>query len=201
MKKQIVIIHGGDTFDTYEDWLSYLKVKKLDFEKIKSTWRGWKDTLDEKLGKEFEVILPQMPNKQNAKYTEWKIWFETMIPYLEPEVVFVGHSLGGIFLPKYLSENTFPKMIRATFLVSAPYDAENTGYSLADFKLNNDLAGFEKQGGKIFIYHSEDDPVVPFTDFKKYQQVLKDATFRIFKDREHFGQEELPEIVQDIKSI
>lgn len=200
MKKQVIVIHGGDTFDTYEDWLSYLKVKKLDFERIKNPFSGWKETLGEKLGDEFELVYPQMPNKQNAKYAEWKIWFETIIPYLEPEVIFIGHSLGGIFLAKYLSENKFPKKIKAIFLVAACYDDETVG-SLADFKIPENLEGLRKQGGRIFIYHSEDDPIVPITDAKKYKQALPDAKLTIFKDRGHFMQEEFSELVEDIKNL
>jgi predicted alpha/beta hydrolase family esterase len=201
MKKQIVVIHGGDTFETHEDWFSFLKVKKLDFERIKNPQGDWKSTLGEKLGSEFETIYPQMPNKQNSKYAEWKIWFETMLPHLEPEVVFVGHSLGSLFLVRYFSENKYPKKIRATFLVATPYDTEGVDYSLADFYLRDDLSDFEAQGGKIFMYHSEDDPVVPASGFKKYQKTLKNATFRIFKDRQHFNIEEFPEIIEDIKSV
>jgi len=201
MKKQIIIIHGGDTFKTYKDWFSYLKVKKLDFERIKNSRGDWKENLQEKLGGGFELIFPQMPNKQNAKYVEWKIWFETMIPYLSPKVMFIGHSLGGIFLAKYLAENKFPKRILATFLVAAPYDDKDSDYSLADFKLPKSLSRFEKQAGKIFIYQSKDDPDVPFTDFKKYQEKLKSAVGRIFTNRGHFNQEKLPELIRDIKSL
>jgi len=199
MKKQVVVIHGGDTFDTYEEWFEYLKKKPLNFERIKSPQGDWKDGLGEKLGSDFEMVFPQMPNKQNAKYAEWKIWFETIIPYLEPEVMLIGHSLGGIFIPKYLSENKFPKTIRATFLVAAPYDDKDSEYTLGDFALPSDVSGFERQGGKIFMYQSEDDPMVPFSDFLKYQKVLPAATFRTFKDRAHFDQKEFPEIVEDIK--
>ena len=201
MKKQIIVIHGGDTFETYKDWFSYLKVKRLDFERIKNPLSGWKESLGKRFGKKFEIIYPQMPNKQNAKYVEWKIWFETHIPYLQPKSIFIGHSLGGIFLAKYFAENEFPKPIRAVFLIAAPFDDKNSDYSLADFKLPKSLNKFERQGGKIFIYQSVDDPVVPFADFKKYQKTLKSAKFRTFKNREHFNQKELPEIIQDIKSL
>lgn len=133
-KKQIILIHGGDTFDTYEEYLEFLKDWQIDFERIRQRKKDWKETLAEKLGGEYEVIAPKMPNKQNAKYLEWKIWFEKVIPYLEAEVTLVGHSLGGIFLAKYLSENQFPKRILGVFLVAACYDDKNFDYSLADFE-------------------------------------------------------------------
>ncbi len=200
MKKQIIVIHGGDTFNNYDEWFEYLKTKKLDFERMKASQVEWKALLQERLGDDYEVILPQMPNKQNSKYAEWKIWFETMTPFFDPTVIFIGHSLGGIFLAKYLSENNFSKKIIATILVAAPFDKESD-YSLGDFRLPPDLSNFERQGGEIFLYHSKDDPVVPYSDFEKYKKVLPAAVDRIFDNRGHFNQENLPEIIEDIRKI
>jgi len=201
MKHQIVVIHGGDSFDTYEEYLKFLKDWRIDFEEYRNPESGWKKNLAKDLGPDFEVIMPNMPNEINAKYLEWKIWFEKFIPYFEKEVVLIGHSQGGIFLAKYLSENKFSKKIVATFLVAAPYDDKESDYSLADFKLTKSLVKLEEQGGQIFIYHSEDDKVVSFADFAGYKKELKNATIRVFKDRGHFNQEKLPEIIKDIKSI
>jgi hypothetical protein len=199
MKKQVIVIHGADSFDTYEEYLSFLKDFKINFERMKKG--GWKDSLREKLGKEFEVITPFMPNRLNAKYLEWKIWFEKLIPFFEEEVILVGHSTGGIFLVKYLSENAFPKRVKATFLVAACYDDTDSAYSLGDFILPEDLSDFRKQAGKIFLYQSKDDKTVPFADFDKYRKAFPEAIPRIFEDRGHFGQEEFPELVEDVKNL
>lgn len=199
MKKQIVVIHGGNPFDTYKQYISHLKKYKIDFEKLKN--KGWKDSLREKMGRGFEVLLLKMPNSSNAKYLEWKIWFEKLIPFLEKKIVLVGHSLGGIFLAKYLSENKFPKKILGTFLVAAPYDDKDSSYSLADFVLKKDLSRLQKQSGKLFLYHSKDDDVVPFVDFKKYKKVLPDAYFKEFQKKGHFSQKNFSELVRDIKKL
>ncbi len=201
MKKQIIVIHGGDTFDSYEEYLKFLKDFQIDFEEYRIGKIGWKKTLRERLGDDFEVIAPDMPNKINAKYSEWKIWFEKFIPHFNQGVILVGHSLGGTFLAKYLSENNFPKKILATFLIAPAYDDEHSDYSMADFILPESLSRFERQGGKIFIYGSEDDPVVQSIDFEKYENKLKGAIMKKFTDRQHFNQEELPEIIEDIKSL
>ena len=104
MKKQVVVIHGADTFDTYEDSLKFLRNFEIDsLEYFKG--KNWKTSLQERLGDEFEVISPRMPNTLNAKYLEWKIWFEKLVPLLNEEVILIGHSLGGTFLAKYLAEN------------------------------------------------------------------------------------------------
>ena len=118
MKQQIVIINGGNTFDTYDEYLSDLKNCEFDFERLGRT--GWKGWLKTELEETFDIIIPKMPNPNNAKYNEWKIWFYKLLPFLRDNIVLVGHSLGGIFLVKYLSENDFPKKIRATNLITAP---------------------------------------------------------------------------------
>ena len=115
MKKQVVFIHGGETFDTYDDYIKYLE--ECDFNPDKDKEKRWKHSLGEKLGSDFNVIAPLMPCKYNSKYNEWIIWFEKLFPYLKDTVVLVGHSLGGIFLAKYLSENGFPKKWSITRLL------------------------------------------------------------------------------------
>jgi len=120
---------------------------------------------------------------------------------LRDRVVLIGHSLGGIFLAKYLSENDFPKKISATYLIAAPYDAEDSEYSLADFTLPKSLEKLRRQGGKIFIFQSEDDPVVPFPNSEKYLRALPNAKKMVFKNNGHFSQEKFPELIESVKKI
>jgi len=203
MKNQVVIISGGETFETYEQYLSFLKDFKVDFDYFEEQFekKGWKDSLEDKLGDKFEVIRLRMPNRENAKYSEWKIWFEKFFPFFNGEIILIGHSLGGIFLAKYLSENDFSKKIKGVFLIAAPFDSADSEYNLADFSLPDDLSKFMKQGNKIYLYHSQDDPIVPFVDLRKYKKQLPGAEAVIFNDREHFNQEEFPEIVEEIKKL
>lgn len=200
MKKQVVVIHGGDTFANNEAYLAFLKSFEVDLEYFKSK-KGWKDTFSEELGSEYEVLRPMMPNKANAKYLEWKIWFEKLVPFLKDGVVLVGHSLGGTFLAKFLSENDFPKKIRATFLIAPPFDGVDLNESLADFILPDSLARFGEQGGMISLYHSKDDPVVPFVDHGKYKKSLPRVHAVVFEDRQHFNQETFPELVLAIRAL
>ena len=197
MKTQVLLIHGGETFETYDEYISFLKsykIESLDYFK----GHGWSSSLQQNLGENFEVIAPRMLNKFNAKYLEWKIYFNKIVPLLNPEVVLVGRSLGGIFLTKYLSENNFPKKIKSVFLVAPPYDAEETDYKMADFVLENDLQKISEQSSNINFYFSKDDTVVPILNMEKYKKLLPNAKYHIFEDRGHFWQEEFPELVQDI---
>lgn len=198
MASQVVFIHGGETFDTYEEYLDYLRSSTYD--PRAETKIRWKHVLAERLAPRT-VFTPTMPSKYNAKYDEWKLWFEKVIPYLQGGVILVGHSLGGAFLAKYLSENTFPVSIAATFLVAAPYSDNPPDYTMASFAPPHALAKLEEQAGALFLYHSTDDPVVPYRDVEIYHQLLPSATLHQFTDRGHFMQPEFPEIIEEIKSL
>lgn len=201
---QIFAIHGGTSaFAKYEDFLSHLKNKKVDLERFKN-YLDWKGHLPERLGKGYEVIFPRMPNRENACYEEWKIWFEKFIPFMEDGVVLIGHSLGAIFLAKYLSENDLPKKIRATFLVAAPYDVGGSGSGarkMVEFELPATLDKLQKQGGEVYFYHSKNDPIVSFNEFAKYQHSVPGAHFVELENRGHFDIPEFPEIVETIRGL
>ena len=100
-KTQIFIIHGGMTFKNRKDYLHYLRRREISIEK-KIRWSD--DYLDKTLGKNFEIIRPHMPLGDNAKYTDWKIFFKRYFPHLRNNIILIGNSLGGIFLAKYLSQ-------------------------------------------------------------------------------------------------
>jgi len=196
MKRQIIIIHGGNSFSSYGNYINYLKDKEIDINYFRSH-TDWKGNLQNDLGENFDVLFPSMPNKQNARYKEWKIWFEKIIPVMDKEIIFIGHSLGGIFLSKYLSENIVPKNIRAVILVAAPFNDP----SLDEFTLPKTLRRFSDQVGKIYLIQSKDDPVVPFGEIEKYKKSLPTAIPVVFEDRGHFNMEDFPEIVDLIKKI
>jgi len=179
--------------------MAYLRSLRLDLDRYRGT--GWKDSLSDRLGQGFEVFLLRMPNPTNARYNEWKISFDKVARLLRNNVILTGHSLGGVFLAKYLSENKFPKKILASVLIAAPYDQKDIEEFLGDFVISNNLEKFRKQGGRIFLFHSKDDPIVPFVNLAKYQKALPEAVVRVFKNREHFGQTEFPELVKEIKRV
>lgn len=197
-KKSVVVIHGGDTYDTYDEYLEALRAFPVD-ERTLTPHRDWKDTLAEQLGDDYTVLRPAMPNKWNAKYQEWKIWFEKLLPFFPEQAIYIGHSLGGLFLAKYFSENMYIKRIVGLFLIAAPYDMAGIE-SVADFKLAESLDILTKQTPLIYLYHSRDDEVVPIGEVEKYQKQLPNANVHFFDTDGHF-REELPELITDLKAI
>lgn len=142
-----------------------------------------------------------MPNSKNARYLEWKIWFEKLFPLLSDQVILIGHSLGGIFLAKYLCENTFPKTIKQLHLVAAPYDTEIIKESLADFALDITVGKLSNISEYIYLYQSRDDQAVAYEDVLKYKRDIPTAELVIFEDRGHFTQEDFPELLKNIELI
>lgn len=200
MKQQVIAIHGGTSFDSHEDYFAFIKTRELTREKLQQG-ADWKESLAAALGGGFEVLLPKMPNGTNARYAEWCLWLERCTQFVDDDAILLGHSLGGIFLAKYLSEYIYPKRIKATLLVGAPFAATSTAESLTDFAIPSSLEQFATQGGAIYLIHSQDDPVVPFAEVARYQQALPAAQQLVFADRGHFNQKEFPEVVTLIQSL
>ncbi len=198
-KKQIIFIHGGMTFKNRKDYLKFLKTKEVSLEKTKKWFNEYTDM---ELGKKFELIRPTMPLSWNAKYEDWKIWFERYIPFLRNSVILIGSSLGGIFLAKYLSENKFPKKILATYLICPPFDNTLSEEDLVGgFRLKSDLSLLEKNSRNLTLLFSKDDDAVPVSHAEKYRNKLKNAKIIIYKSKNgHFRISKFPEIVKMIKN-
>lgn len=197
--KQVIVIHGGTTFQDYDDFIDSLKTKQLHPERFvyKAMWR---EKLQNDLGDEYQVLLPAMPNKTNAKYEEWKLWFERLTEIIEDDVILIGHSLGAIFLAKYLSENEFDKTIRALFLVAAPYSDESIE-DLTNFKITIPPTILETVTNQLVFFFGSDDPVIPLSEMAQYETALPDATYHLLPAPDHFVREDFPELLSAIKSL
>jgi len=197
--QQIIVIHGGTTFEVYDEYLNYLSNKPLKIDRF--TYQStWKELLQENLGSDYQVLLPSMPNKTNARYSEWKLWFDHISSLFTDNCVLIGHSLGAIFLAKYLSENIFSVKIKATILVAAPYDDESDE-DLTDFKLNSLSGRLSAQGGRLVFFNGPDDPVIPVSDLAKYQHELPSAEYILMSAPDHFMRADFPELVDLLKEI
>ncbi len=202
-KQQVVYIHGGHTYSSYDEYWKDLNEHSIrDIHNEPSFW--WSKKLRENLGTDYEIFTPDMPNKQNAQYKEWKVWFERHAEHLRDGVILVGWSLGGIFLAKYLSENKLPVKIKCLFLLAAPYEIselkerENlTSFDYEKDRFNNVIS----QSEKLVILHSKDDFIVPYSHAEKYAKSLSEAEFVTFEDKNHFLVEEFPELISKIKAL
>lgn len=200
MKKQVFYVHGGDSFNTKEDFQQYLRTVTVRDLPGNEGSTFWTKTLAEDLGEDYEVFRPVMPNKQNAHYEEWKVWFERHYEYLQDGIILVGWSLGAMFLAKYLSENKPPFKVAGVYLLAAPggeYPLQTDGNDCQTFRFTKESAqNITKNASHVEVWHSEDDHIVPIAEAYWYQKHLPEAKLRLFTDKNHFLLPEFPELVE-----
>lgn len=189
--KQVFILHGGESFSSYQAYLDQLKATEIDYERLRPK-QSWKDWIAAQLPNS-DVLLPSFPNKNNAVYDEWKIYFEKLLPFFGDDVRLVGHSQGAMFLAKYLHDHVLDTNVRQLILVAPGYDDPTMG-DVGSFKVVS-ATGLERSADEIHLFHSQDDFVVPFTELAKFQRDAPSARVHTFTDRGHFLDPEFPELL------
>lgn len=202
-KQKVFYIHGGESFLEQTDFIERLKVMPLWHmeQKQEIVSKKWTASFAEDMGDEYEVIMLPMPNKQNARFEEWSVWFERHFEYLNEGFILIGCSLGAMFLAKYLSFKKLPIAPKAAFLMAGAYQLP--GFSdkdCGDFLIKPEDVSLE-QVKKVVIMHSKDDFVVPFEHGEALSKALPDAEFLVFEDKNHFLIPEFPELIEKIKSV
>lgn len=196
-KQQIIFIHGGDAFRDPEDLYATLRSREFNPYEHKKKWR---DDIIDALIDTHESHKLQMPNSMWADYEAWKIWFEKMLPYMRDEITLVGHSLGGGFLLRYLTENKLPVTVAQLHLV-APCVDEIECEGVGEFKIDLDAwDGFKPGIKQVHLWHSEDDTLVPIHHSERFLKKFPEATLHRFTDRGHFLYETFPELLAEIKA-
>lgn len=192
-KRQVVFIHGGDAFRDPNKLYEMLRSRNFNPYEEKQSWR-------EQLIKDIEVTHEchalRMPNSYWADYEAWKIWFEKLLPYLRDGVILVGHSLGGSFLFRYLSENKLPVRISQLHLLApAITHLEDCEGFLIDVE---NWSGFLSSIDNVHLWHSKDDTIVPISHSEVVAEIYPSANFHHFTDRGHFLQPDFPELLAEI---
>ncbi len=203
MKQQVFYIHGGAAYSDYNAFLETLKTEPIRNLPDAKPFKKWTDSLRSQLGEEYEIFMPSMPNSDNAKYLEWKIWFERHFEYLRDDIILLGWSQGAYFFTKYLIENEVPFTIKALILCAAPFEAADFGgEDGGDFAFDTTRVGeLAHKVPLITLYHSEDDFVVPYDHAQKYKAALPSAHLVSFPDKNHFLIPEFPELIEHIKKL
>jgi pimeloyl-ACP methyl ester carboxylesterase len=203
MKKQVLVVHGGSAFSKYDDFLRSLR--EGPFRNIYGAKpKRWRESLALTLCEDWEVFTPSMPNAENAQYTEWSIWFERHFSYLNDGVTLVGWSLGGMFLVKYLLEKPIPFTVQRLVLLGTPCGeySDASGDDCGTFRFKpKDISVLTAKVADIQIWHSEDDFVVPYSHALEFKKYLPESQLVTFTDRNHFLQEEFPELIETIKQV
>lgn len=123
---------------------------------------------------------PEMPEAYKPNYAKWKKEFERFD--INEETILVGHSCGGGFLVRWLSENKVT--IKKLILVAPWLDPNRTKTTdFFDFEIDKNI---NARIGKIHLFISEDDD----KDILKSADIIKneipEIVNHIFIDKGHF---------------
>ncbi|WP_419392653.1 alpha/beta hydrolase [Cytobacillus praedii] len=157
--------------------------------------------LEKSLRNTYHFVCPKMPAPENPEYERWKKQLEKELNRLNGEVLLIGHSLGGSVLLKYLSDESCTLPISGLFIIASPYWGLDENWQLKDFILQNNFEEHLPAIPNLFLYHSCNEEIVPFTHHKIYAEKLPHATARELEGKEHLFLNGLPVLVNDIEGL
>jgi predicted alpha/beta hydrolase family esterase len=111
--------------------------------------------------KGLRVVVPRFPTPEGQSLEAWLTILHQYDEYIDEETIFIGHSLGGMFLLKVLEQLKHP--VYAAFFVSAsigvkPIKYYDSDYFFAHFMF--DWPAIVMKAKTFTAYHSDNDPYV-----------------------------------------
>lgn len=180
--KSALIIHGTCEREEYSD-SGYPSLSN-------SHWIPWLQK--QLLIAGYHAETPEMPNAFYPRYEEWKRHFERFP--LSAESILVGHSCGGGFLLRWLSET--PVSIERVVLVAPWLDpAKRKDPSFFDFEIDRGLSA----RAAVELVASDDDEADINASVREISAALPRARLTVFRGYGHFcfsdmGTIEFPEL-------
>ena len=179
--KNYFIIHGSFV-DSDTDWYPWIR------DELKKTNQN--------------VIAPNFPVGLEIQcYDAWKKELDKYKDYINENTIFIAHSIGPIFVVKYILENNLK--IDSLYSVSGfnglinikDFDKVNSSFFM------NDYTNFEKNCKNRVAFHSDNDPFVPQSLLIEFAKNIK-ANTHIIKNAGHFIEDDgyltFPELLSSI---
>lgn len=186
--KTAIVIHG------YND-----KSEFLDPNRPASSNDHWIPWLQKQLLLNgIETQTPEMPGFYEPNYERWKEMLEKFNP--DENTILVGHSCGGGFLVRWLSENNVK--IGKVVLVAPWLDPGHMiDPNFFKFEIDSDITYKTKDG--LTIMYSTDDYQDILKSIEILKSKLKDVKFQEFTGKGHFvldslKTEKFPELLKTV---
>ncbi len=185
--KRAVIIHGYNDKSEFED--ASRPAASNDH------WIPWIQR--ELLLRGIEAQTPEMPGFYQPNYEKWKEMLDRFTP--DEETILVGHSCGGGFLIRWLSEN---KQKVGKVVLVAPWLDPRKIIDPEFFNFEIDTNIISRTESLTIMYSTDDHPDIIQT-IEILKSKLQNATYKEFADKGHFTlnalhSEKLPELLEEI---
>src|SRR3989344_9686794 len=161
-------------------------------------WLPWLRKELDKLG--CKIYIPKFPTPKDQNLEAWMQEFLKYGFHLEEDNIFVGHSLGVLFLLHLLEF----REAKASFLVSGFDELPGNKYDkgMKSFVKKFDYEKIKKNCKKFYIYHSDTDKIVDISKAEKLAKNL-DTKVILVKDAGHInasaGYTKFEVLLKDIK--
>lgn len=148
--------------------------------------------------KDIHAVSVEPPFPFRPRYDEWKKEFERFD--ISPDTILVGHSCGGGFLVRWLSENRDIKIgkvaLVAPWMNPDQYDVSDTA-DFFDFEIDPDFPS-RTLGVTVFISSDDEPSVVKTVEILK--EKVAGLNLKEYTDKGHFcledlGSNEFPELL------
>jgi len=183
MPKHVVIIHGWDA-SPEANWFQWLR-RELEAAGI-------------------HVSVPAMPDAAVPDINRWIQTIKEVVPEVNEQVFFVGHSLGCITIAHFLQ--ALPESQKAggcVFVAGFSGNIHNPA-TCAFYQKPLDVELIKEHGGSLTAIFSEDDPVVPLKKAREFG-VLLGAKLIVVQNMGHFvgsrGVTQLPLVLTELKTL
>ncbi len=179
--KNYFIIHGSYG-NPYKNWIPYVK---------------------KQLGKrKLNCIVPSFTTPYKQDYESWKtiLMSYVKVGYITEETTFITHSLGGIFVVKFLIDNNIKvkKMVTVAGFNKIQFDEDNTLYD-SFYMADEDIAKICKICNEIICIYSDNDPYVPIEKAELFANKIEGKKVLINNEghfNEKYGYKEFREILE-----
>lgn len=189
--KSATLIHGWNT-----------KAEFMDPQVESPSNQHWFPWLTKQLMiRDIHTVSLEMPN---SYYPEYDVWKKELERYeLTPGTILVGHSCGGGFIVRYLSEHPDVRIDKAVLV--APWLGYDTGTEPFDetfFQFDIDPNFVSRTNHTVLLASTNDSEAVQ-KSISQIRQEVRDIHYIELQNKGHFceedlGTKEFPELLQEI---
>jgi predicted alpha/beta hydrolase family esterase len=144
-------------------------------------------SLRRELGPSIRVDYPRMPDEDNPQADRWG---PAIADAIEGADAVVGHSIGGYLLLRA----GIPESVKVVALIAVPYPGGDADWTFDGFDLPAEL----DLPGKVFLYASDDDEIVPFAHRELWAAAIPGSAVRTTTGGHQLG-DDLQVVAQDIR--
>lgn len=156
----VFIFHGVEG-TPQENWFPWLKRELENFS-------------DGQNGRQYRIFIPQFPTPDGQTLENWLGTFEQYADQINKNAIFIGHSLGGLFMLSLLEKYKIKMAVFVASFGELPGNKFDDGMLtfVPSVRQNFDWQKIRQNCEQFFVFHSDNDPYVKLRIAQKLAENL-----------------------------